>query len=78
MRSFPLFWIRREWLWYRHNWLDGRQDQPREDYGPGWFSVAELELGRFGYDDVDGPEFDAKPVEGPHRDMPWERFGPPK
>ena len=47
MRSFPLLWIKREWLWYQINWLDGRQDQPQEDYGPGWLAVAELEQGRF-------------------------------
>jgi hypothetical protein len=77
MCSFPLFWTKREWLWYQVSRLDGRQDRPQEDYGPGWLSVAELEQGRFDYDDVDGLEFDAKPVEGPHRDMLWERFGPP-
>lgn len=78
MRSFPLFWIKREWLWYQVNWLDGRQDQPEEDYGPGWLAAAELEQGRFDYDGGNGLEFDAEPVAGPHRDMLWERFGPPK
>lgn len=77
MRSFPLFWIKREWLWYQVNWLDGRQDQSREDYGPAWLAVAELEQGRFDHDDGDGREFEAKPVEGPRRDILWRTFGPP-
>ena len=76
MRSFPLFWIRREWLWYQVNWqVDGRRDEPQEDYGPDWLAVAELEEGRFDYDD--GPAFDARPVEESQREMLWDRFGPP-
>lgn len=75
MRSFPLWWVKREWLWHQVNWLDGRQDQPQEDYGPDWLTVTELEQGRFDYDD--GVEFDAKLVEGRHRDLLWDRFGPP-
>jgi len=22
MRSFPFFWVKREWMWYQVNWLD--------------------------------------------------------
>lgn len=76
MRSFPFIWVKREWLWYQVNWLDGRRDRPQEDYGPGWHTVAELEQGKFEYDDVDS-EFDAQPVEGPDRDRLWRQFGPP-
>jgi hypothetical protein len=75
MRALPAFWIKREWLWYQVNWVDGRRDHPNEDYGPGWYLVAELEEGRFEYDD--GMVFDAKPVEGPQRIELWERYGPP-
>ena len=75
---FQRKFLKREWLWYQVNWSDGRQDRPQEDYGPGWFSVAELEQGRFDYDDVNGLEFDAKPVKGPQPDTLWERLGPPK
>jgi len=76
MRSLPFLWVKREWLWYQVNWLDGRRDEPQEDYGPGWYTVAELEQGKFEYDGVDG-EFDAEPVEGPDRDRLWGQFGPP-
>ncbi len=77
MRSFPFLWVKREWLWYQVNWLDGRRDRPQEDYGPNWYAVAELEQGKFEYDDVSGLGFDAEPVEGPNRDRLWEQFGPP-
>ena len=40
MRSFPFFWVKREWLWFQVNWRDGRRDPPGEDYGPGWFSAS--------------------------------------
>lgn len=75
MRSFPFFWVKREWLWYQVNWLDGRRDRPQEDYGPDWYTVAELEQGRLECDGVDG-EFDAEPVEGTDRDRLWGQFGP--
>lgn len=52
MRSLPFFWVKQEWLWYQVNWLDGRRDHPREDYGPGWYAVAELEQGRFEHDEI--------------------------
>jgi hypothetical protein len=49
MRSLPLLWQRREWLWYQVNWFDGRRDRPDEDYRPEWYNVEELERGRFEY-----------------------------
>jgi hypothetical protein len=76
MRSFPFLWIKREWLWYQVNWLDGRRDEPEEDYGPTWYTVAEWEQGKFEYDGVDGT-FDAEPIEGPGRDRLWRDLGPP-
>lgn len=77
MRSLPVFWVKREWLWYQVNWLDDRRDDPKEDYGPGWYVVAELEQGKFEHDDIDGLVFDAKPVEEPKRLELWQRYGPP-
>ena len=75
MRSLPCFWVKQEWLWYQSNWVDGRRDHSGEDYGPGWYVVAELEDGRFEYDD--GRVFDARPVEEPARTELWDRYGPP-
>lgn len=77
MRSFPFFWVKRERLWYQVNWLDGRRDEPREDYGPGWYAVAEFEQGRFEHDEIDRLVFDVKPVEEPERAELWQRYGPP-
>jgi hypothetical protein len=72
MRSFPFFWIKREWLWYQVTWVDGRRDRPEEDYGPGWYAVAELEQGRLTHH---GVEFDANPLEGSERDRLWDQLG---
>jgi hypothetical protein len=58
-------------------WLDGRQDRPEEDYGPEWFTVAELERGRFESGSRPGLVFDAGRVTGGRRDEVWQRFGPP-
>ena len=77
MRSLPLPWVKREWLWYQVNWLDGRRDRPEEDYGPNWYTVAELEDGRF-EDGWTRTSFDAKPVEGPDRQKYRELYGPPR
>ncbi|HEX6870004.1 MAG TPA: hypothetical protein VF163_02810 [Micromonosporaceae bacterium] len=74
MRAFPFFWLKREWFWCQINWLDGRRDDPEEDYGPNWHTVAELEAGKF---DSTGQVFDARPVVGTDREKLWERYGPP-
>jgi hypothetical protein len=77
MRSFPFFWVKREWLWYQVNWLDGRRDRMDEDYGPDWHTVTELEAGKFEHDSVAGLVFDARPVDAADRDTLWDRYGPP-
>lgn len=75
MRSLPLFWLKRESLWYQVNWLNGEKDRPQEDYGPGWYTVAELEEGRFDPDDDD--VLDARPVGEIQRAELWAQYGPP-
>jgi hypothetical protein len=77
MRSFPAFWINREWLWYQVNWLDGCRERPQEDYGPGWYAVAELEEGCLD-PSSDGHVFEARRVEEPDRSRLWNQFGPPR
>ncbi|MEV8374846.1 hypothetical protein AB0P21_19065 [Kribbella sp. NPDC056861] len=76
MRSFPIFWLKRESLWYQVNWLDGEQDRPEEDYGPNWYTVAELEQGKFTPDD-DDDVLDARPVPEPQHQGLWAQYGPP-
>ena len=78
MRSFPAFWLKREWLWYQVNWVDGGRDRPREDYGPGWYAVAELERGQFEPEVQDGLVLGAQPVNPTERNALWELFGPPR
>ncbi|MFC6705474.1 hypothetical protein [Flexivirga alba] len=34
------------WPWFRIIWLDGRTEPPFEDYGPGWWTVRELDAGK--------------------------------
>ncbi len=77
MRSFPFFWVKREWLWYQVNWLDGRRDQAQEDYEPDWYTVAELEQGKFEPDWSDDLVLDARRVQEPERQKLWTRYGPP-
>ena len=45
------------------HWLDGRHELPREDGGPGWPVVTDLEQGRFVLNDLAATVFEAKPVE---------------
>ena len=77
LRSLPLFWVKREWLWYQVNWLDGRRERPQEDYGPEWYVVTELEQGKFAAH-ADDQDLGASPVEGPERDELWIQYGPPR
>jgi len=77
MRSFPFFWIKREWLWYQVNWLDGQKDRPEEDYGPHWHTVTEREAGKFTPDGDDDLALDATPVPEPARHQLWTQYGPP-
>ena len=35
------------WPWFRIIWLDGRMEPPFEDYGPNWWTVRELDAGKF-------------------------------
>lgn len=76
MRSLPAFWVKREWLRYQVHWLDGRQDPPGEDYGPGWYVVAELEENRFD-PRADGDALDATRVAEPERSLLSRRYGFP-
>lgn len=77
MRTFPVFWEWHEWLWYRVHWLDGHNERMREDHGPSWDVVSQLEQGRFVADDLAGRTFDARLVQGSERDVLWARYGPP-
>jgi hypothetical protein len=42
--SFP---SRQPWLWFIIVWLDGSREQKFEDYGPRWWTVRQLDAGRF-------------------------------
>jgi hypothetical protein len=35
------------WPWFVVVWLDGTKERAFEDYGPGWWTVRELEAGYF-------------------------------
>lgn len=37
------------WPWFRVIWLDGRMEPRFEDYGPGWWTVRELDAGKLEY-----------------------------
>ena len=37
------------WLWFVVVWADGTKENPMEDYGPGWWTVRELDAGRLEY-----------------------------
>jgi hypothetical protein len=76
MRSFPAFWMKRERLLYQVHWLDGRRDVLQEDYGPGWYAVAELEQCYFD-PASDGQLFEARRVEDPERSRIWAQYGAP-
>lgn len=41
--TFP---SKQPWLWFLIIWLDGRREIPFEDYGPGWWTVRELDSGK--------------------------------
>jgi hypothetical protein len=38
---------RQPWPWFVVVWLDGTKENTFEDYGPGWYTVRELDAGRF-------------------------------
>lgn len=40
------------WPWFRIIWLDGRREPAFEDYGPGWWTVRQLDSGKL---DLFGP-----------------------
>lgn len=42
--SFP---SRAPWIWFVVVWLDGSKENPFEDYAPAWWTVRELDAGRF-------------------------------
>ena len=42
--SFP---SRQPWIWFVIVWLDGSREFKFEDYGPGWYTVRELDAGYF-------------------------------
>lgn len=70
-------WARREVLWYRVHWLDGRHERAQADSGPTWSVTADLRQGRFELLDIGGTVLDARPVTGVERDQLWQRYGPP-
>lgn len=76
MQSFPFFWVKQEWLWYQVHWLDGRHERAREDYGPDWLTVAELESGCFQPGSED-QVLQARPVIEPERTRLLDEYGPP-
>ena len=76
MRSFPVFWAKREWLWYQVNWLDGPRDPAQEDYEPLWLAVTEVEQGHFD-PRSDGQVFKATRVEEPDRSRLLAQYGAP-
>jgi hypothetical protein len=38
---------RQPWVWFVIVWTDGRREFKFEDYGPGWYTVRELDAGLF-------------------------------
>lgn len=40
--TFP---SRQPWPWFVVVWADGTKERPFEDYGPGWWTVRELDAG---------------------------------
>lgn len=41
------FPTRQPWPWFVVVWLDGSKEDSFEDYGPSWYTVRELDAGRF-------------------------------
>ncbi|GAA0337620.1 hypothetical protein [Micropruina glycogenica] len=68
--SRRLPWQKSESVWYRLHWVDGRHELPREDHGPGWPVISDLERGRFVLTDLAGTVFEARQVDGPAADEP--------
>lgn len=71
------WWARRELLWYRVHWLDGRPERAQTDSGPLWSVASDLAEGRFEVLDIADTVLDARPVTGAERDALWARYGPP-
>ncbi|WP_150957680.1 hypothetical protein [Microbacterium testaceum] len=43
-------WPRRApWLWFLVVWPDGQKELPFEDYGPGWYTLREIDAGFLDY-----------------------------
>ena len=40
---------RQPWPWFVIVWADGTKEHPFEDYGPGWYTVRELDAGYLDY-----------------------------
>ncbi|MFT4109863.1 hypothetical protein [Propionicimonas sp.] len=68
-------WARREQLWYRVCWLDGRAERALLDSGPVWSVLADLENGRFELLDIQGRVFDARPAPAGRQPELWARYG---
>ena len=47
VREMGLFKPREPWPWFVVVWSDGTREMEFEDYGPGWWTVRELDDGRF-------------------------------
>jgi hypothetical protein len=72
-RYWPFGRRQRQCMWSKVCWLDGRQDMPEDDYGPEWYTVADLEQGKY---ETTTAVFDAVRLEGPLVHELWERYGP--
>ena len=72
MRSFPALWVKRESMWFGIVWSDGEHERYLGDYGPRWYTVAELEQGF--YEDEERGRLDARPLAGVERDALWDRY----
>ncbi|MEO8262126.1 MAG: hypothetical protein ABI566_06100 [Pseudolysinimonas sp.] len=53
------FPTRQPWPWFVVVWLDGSKENSFEDYGPSWYTVRELDAGRF--------EFHGRSIAANHR-----------
>ncbi|MGC3994147.1 MAG: hypothetical protein QM779_08595 [Propionicimonas sp.] len=69
-------WARREQLWYRVCWPDGRRERALLDSGPVWSVLADLEKGRFELLDVQNRVYEARPAPAVHQPDLWARYGP--
>lgn len=68
------WWAKRELVWYRLVWLDGRRDRSHIDTGGLWSVIQPLKDGRFELLDIRGLVLDARRLTGHERDVLWHRY----